>query len=413
MMRRLGYALAVLLGLGAAIWIGLGPMQRAPAPSAQTGSTVAGELGDADLDGYLRAVEPREFRFPRDHGVHPGFRHEWWYYTGNLTTPEGRRFGFQLTFFRIALAPGVRSGPGEDGSAWRSEAVYMAHFALTDVEAGRFHHAQRFSRNGLALAGAAPGPADPEAPFGVWLEGWKVKALADPRCEPGAGCHAVELVAHEGEIGLRLRLTAAKPPVLQGEGGLSQKSADPGNASYYYSMTRLDAVGEVSLGGEPLAVAGSAWMDREWSTSALGPEQTGWDWFALQLSDGSELMFYRLRLRDGSMDPHSAGVWVDPDGRTQRLEADDVGLEVRDHWTSPRSGIRYPALWTLSLADIELTVAPVLPDQELTETVVRYWEGAVDVSGAVRGREVGGGGYVELAGYGETPLRARQQEGRP
>lgn len=393
--RRLTGALVALAVLAAAFW-GIGVLRPPPGPP-EAYNSVAEQLGEGSLAGYERVMTPRAFEFPRDHGPHPGYRHEWWYYTGNLAGPEGRRFGFQLTFFRIALSP----APAQGTSAWRSEAVYMAHFALTDVEAGQFHHVQRLSRDGLGLAGATPGPEKPDAPFSVWLEDWRVEDIGGEDCDPGEACGAVSLSAQAEGFGLELSLSAAKPLVLQGDRGLSQKSAEPGNASYYYSLTRLAVTGEVRLGAKRLPVSGSAWMDREWSTSALGPEQVGWDWFALQLSDGSELMFYQLRRRDGGPDPHSAGVRVDRAGHVQRLGTEDVRLEVREHWTSPTTGVKYPAGWTLSLPErrLELDITPVLAEQELTRTAVRYWEGAVDVRGRTDGRALAGVGYVELAGY--------------
>ena len=394
-MRAAVGVLLVILVVAAVVWTLSASRPTIAPPDAA--NSVAEALGGAGTEGFVRALEPREFEFPRDHGPHPGYRHEWWYYTGNLQSPEGRRFGFQLTFFRIALSPEPAAGE----SAWRSNAVYMAHFALTDVAAQQFHHSQRLSRDGLGLAGATPEPDAPQVPFSVWLENWRVEAVPQQDCVAGHACETVALSAQADGIGLQLRLSATKVPVLQGERGLSRKSAEPGNASYYYSLTRLAAAGEIVLGEERVPVTGSAWMDREWSTSALGPEQTGWDWFALQFSDGSELMYYQLRRRDGSPDPHSAGVRVSRDGHVQRLGVEDVRIEVREHWISPETGVRYPSGWTLALPgrNLELEISPVLSDQELTETAVRYWEGAVDIRGRSDRQAVEGVGYVELAGY--------------
>jgi predicted secreted hydrolase len=212
-----------------------------------------------------------------------------------------------------------------------------------------------------------------------------------------------------GEVAIDLRVTPAKPIVLQGDRGLSRKSAEPGNASYYYSIPRLATEGTITIGGKAARVRGTSWLDREWSTSALGPDQVGWDWFALQLDDGHELMFYQLRRADGSADPFSAGVWIDSAGRATRLTAQDVTVEVLDRWNSPRGGI-YPARWRLTVpsARLSLEVTPVLADQEL-DVSVRYWEGAVDVTGTRAGRTAAGVGYVELTGYAGTSLeRARR-----
>lgn len=327
--------------------------------------------------GFARAVAPRSFSFPLDHGPHPDFRTEWWYYTGNLSTAAGRRFGFQLTFFRIALSPDsvVRA------SAWATRQLYLAHFAVTDIAGGRFHAFSRSSREALGLAGASA------SPFRIWLDDWSAE---------GDGPTA-QLRASEGDVAIDLQVSAAKPVVPQGDHGLSRKGADPGNASFYYSFTRMPTLGVVRLGRETLEVSGEAWMDREWSTSALGSGVEGWDWFALQLDDGRELMFYLLRRRDGAIDPFSAGTLVAADGTVRLLESGDVRIETLAHWTSPRSGVRYPARWRLSVpsAEVRLEIEPRLADQELI-VGTRYWEGAVAVAGTVAGQ-----GYVELVGYGE------------
>jgi predicted secreted hydrolase len=332
--------------------------------------------------GFTRALTPRPFSFSSDHGPHPDFRTEWWYYTGNLRTAAGRHVGFQLTFFRIALAPGavVRA------SAWATRQLYFAHFAVTDTAGGRFHAVTRSSREALGLAGASA------SPFRVWIEDWSAE---------GDGSSA-RLRASDGAVALDLDLSAAKPVVAQGDRGLSRKGSEPGNASFYYSFTRMPARGVVRLGRETLEVSGEAWMDREWSTSALGSGVEGWDWFALQLDDGRELMFYLLRRRDGAVDPFSAGTLIAADGTTRALEAGDVRVETLAHWTSPRSGVRYPARWRLSVpsAALRLELEPRLADQELI-VGTRYWEGAVAVAGSAGDRPIAGQGYVELVGYAE------------
>jgi predicted secreted hydrolase len=355
----------------------------------QPGSSRLSELlGGARDAGFPLVLEPREFRFPSDHGPHPEYRNEWWYATGNLDGDDGRRFGFELTLFRFALS----ASPPEDASAWRSNQVYIGHLALTDVDTGSFRVAQRYSRGALGLAGAT---ADPVR---VWLEDWEMSV---PPSGDGAAAMPWHIRAAGDDFGLDLTLAPAKDPVLNGRDGLSQKSAEPGNASYYYSLTRLDAVGTVAAGGMSRAVSGSAWIDREWGSSALARNQQGWDWFALQLEDGTELMYYQLRLDDGSIDAMSSGTWVLEDGRSRRLEAGDVILEVLDHWDSPAGG-RYPMGWRLAVPGIALDVRirPVLESQELV-TNVRYWEGAVDVDGSRGDNRVRGRGYVELTGYAD------------
>ena len=342
------------------------------------------ELSDllgADADaGFEKALEPREFSFPADHGPHASFRNEWWYVTGNLDADDGRRFGFELTIFRFALTPAA----AESDSAWRTNQVYIAHFAITDVAGERFFVAEKYSRGALGLAGATSDP------FRVWIDDWEISATAANRWA---------LRAHDTDFALDLNLVAMKPPILNGIDGLSQKSSQPGNASYYYSITRWNADGQLRVAGAEYAVSGLAWLDREWSSSALGIDQQGWDWFALQLSDDTELMVYNLRKTDGSQDPNSAGTHVAVDGHATHLRRDDVGITVTDTWASPQGG-RYPSRWQLDVPTqgLALTVTPVLDDQELF-TTVRYWEGAVDVRGTRNGAPINGRGYVELTGY--------------
>jgi predicted secreted hydrolase len=351
------------------------------APKSRLSELLSGD-GDA---GFEKAIEPRDFVFPEDHGPHPGFRNEWWYITGNLDDDGGRRFGFELTIFRFALTPSL---PATE-SGWRSNQVYIAHFAVTDADRERFLAAERFSRGALGLAGAQA------LPFRVWIEDWEIAA------EEAGTPERWRLRASDPGFSLDLELAAAKPPVLNGNAGLSQKSAEPGNASYYYSITRWLTAGSLRIGEDEFRVSGLSWLDREWSTSALGADQLGWDWFALQLSDGSDLMFYNLRKLDGSQDEHSAGTWIDADGASLHLDREDVEITVTDTWESPEGGV-YPSAWTLRLPqkDLSLDIRPVMADQELF-TTVRYWEGAVDVEGERDGNPVTGRGYVELTGYAE------------
>lgn len=353
------------------------------AAADESRSRLATLLGSDADPAFARATDPREFVFPDDHGPHPEFRNEWWYLTGNLDAEDGRRFGFELTIFRFALAPFITPSP----SAWRTNQVYIAHLALTDAGGSEFYVAERYSRGAAGLAGARA------EPFRVWIENWKIAAV--PRSDRW------QLSAGDEVFGLDLELTPLKAPVLNGLDGLSQKSAEPGNASYYYSVTRLATGGHVRLGEREFAVSGLSWLDREWSTSALGSDQSGWDWFALQLNDGSELMFYQLRQQNGTRDVSSAGTFIAADGSATYLANDEVDITVVDRWASPAGG-SYPSRWQLRVPrlGLDLAVVPVLPDQELL-TTVRYWEGAVDVSGSREETAVSGRGYVELTGYAE------------
>ncbi|GAB4347561.1 MAG: lipocalin-like domain-containing protein [Gammaproteobacteria bacterium] len=373
--RLLFLLLVCLLWGGGALWW----LKRESAPS-ERGAVV---LNPSDLlsdqaHGFARATEVREFRFPQDHANHPDYRHEWWYFTGNLSTPAGRAFGYQFTLFRFALLP----GEPERTSAWAPRSVYMGHLAVSDVEGKRFLTRQKLGRAAVGLAGASP------EPLRVWLENWRLEG------DPENGEPSRLSAAGDG-VGIELRLAPEKPVVLQGDRGLSQKGAEPGNASYYYSIPRLVTEGELVLGEEKFQVAGRSWMDHEWGSSALGSDVVGWDWFALQLRDGRDLMFYHLRGKSGASDSRSAGTVVNLDGSVLPLAATDVQLSTRTRWKSPRTGIVYPIAWRLRIPSLDLTleVEPRFAEQEWVEPV-RYWEGAVTVTG-----DVAGEGYVELTGY--------------
>ncbi len=335
-----------------------------------------------DSSGFVRALGPYDWQFPADHGPHPAYQTEWWYYTGNLASADGRRFGFQFTIFRRALTPTVVESPSE----WRTNQVYMAHFTVTDAAGNRFYQHQRFSRGGAGLAGATVDPL-----FRVWLEDWEVAAQ-------DADALWTRITAHAADVAVDLVLEQIKPPALQGDHGLSPKSDAPGSASYYYSLTRLLTEGTVTIGGETYAVSGATWMDHEFSTSALGDNAQGWDWFGLQLDDGRELMLGRIRLIDGGIEPVFGGLLVLADGSTRRLAADDFTVEATGTWRSPHSGAVYPAGWRIRVqtgedGPLDLVLTPLIADQELTEGFT-YWEGAVRITGDVTGY-----GYVELTGY--------------
>ena len=377
-----------------------GPMSLAFAAAPATSAL---DILRDSAEGFARADAPRTFEFPRDHGPHPDFRHEWWYVTGNLDSDTGERFGFEVTVFRVGLAPpstdavggsvgtegragaagtdAVRTTAADAVSAWRTREVYVAHFAITDVARGVFKYADRYSRGALGLAGAQ---ADP---MRAWIDDWELGASTIHASGQG-----YELTLDVGTLG---------DPVLNGDHGLSRKSAEPGSASYYYSIPRIAVRGKVVRDGVTSNVHGLAWLDREWGSGSLGTEEQGWDWFAFQLQDGSALMFYSLRNHNGTRNPNSAGTWVDASGHSRNLTTDQVSIEVSDYWTSPRGG-RYPSHWRVRVPStgLDVDVSPVLADQELA-TRPRYWEGAVDLRGVQSGRDITGRGYVELVGYAE------------
>ena len=382
-MRRVS-PLVPLAGL--AVWVGLAACDDA-AEAVRAQVSVA-EAMSGDTVGYARAEAVRPFAFPEDHGPHPDFKAEWWYVTGNLraTDGTGRRFGVQFTVFRSALAPDTGAARA---SAWATRQLHMAHVAIGDVAAGRFYHAETFARAAAGLAGAS---AEPVAAF-----------LGTTRLDQagplGAGGAVPLRVRGEAEgAAFDLRARPLKPVVLQGDRGLSQKGAGAGNASYYYAQTRMATEGTIRLpDGEAVPVEGLTWLDREWSTSALAPGQVGWDWFALHLDDGRDLMLYGLRQRDGTKDPLSKGSLVAADGEKTGLDADDFALTPLATWESPRGGA-YPVRWRVRVpsAGLDVMVEAAMPDQELDGTV-RYWEGAVDVTGSAEGV-----GFLEMTGYGDA-----------
>lgn len=341
--------------------------------------SVSERMGAPPDPGFRRADRPHVFDFPADHGAHPGYATEWWYITGNLESARGARFGYQFTLFRVGLAP---APPAQD-SPWRATQLYMGHFAISDIEGQAHHSSERFSRAALGLAGAET------EPLRVWLGSWSLQG------DPATGVFPLQLQADTEDFALQLSLQAgSKPRVLQGDQGWSRKGAAPGNASYYYSHTRLPTAGRIRLGTQWHELSGNSWFDREWSSSALGEDQAGWDWFALQLEDGRDLMFYRMRGRDGRAQSFSQGVLVAADGAITRLTLENTQVLPTDYWTSP-DGIRYPLAWRLAVPEqnIDLRVRTALPDQEMRHSV-RYWEGAVEVSGSHDGV-----GYLELSGY--------------
>ena len=358
----------------------------APAP----GISVASALS-ADLDpGYARITAPPDFQFPRDHGAHPAFRSEWWYWTGNLGAADGRRFGYQYTLFRVALAPPPVAGSATRASAWGTDQVWFAHLACTDGS-GRFISRQCTVRGALELAGAEGDP------FHVWIDA--ADHPQDPRWEV-SGWDPAHLHADCDAFSLDFILHPGPGPVLEGDRGMSRKSAR--GASAYYSFPRMPTAGTISFSGEngknaPIAVSGESWLDREWSTTALAGDQVGWDWFALQLDDGREIMFYRLRLHDGSDDPASAGTLIAADGSTTPLPPSAVAIANTASWSSPRSGAVYPAGWNIDIPgdNMHFSISPLIPDQEL-DVGFHYWEGAVTITS--QGKPAGRG-YVELTGY--------------
>ena len=384
-MRRILLILALIIG-GLAltvVWLTQDGEERDLGASV----TVAEAL-DGDLAGFKQATGEETLSFPDDYGPHPEYANEWWYYTGHLLTEEGQRFGYQFTLFRIGLTPPdtVEAVTETATSDWATDHFFMGHLALSDIENETHYASERYSRGGAGLAGAQA------RPFRAWLDDWSVDGLG------GDDVYPMHIQAADEAISLDLMLDPKKPRVLQGEDGFSTKGPGEGNASYYFSQTRLDTAGDIVVHGDTMAVEGLSWMDREWHTNVLGEEQIGWDWFSVQLDDGRDLMYFEVRQADDAP-PYTDGTVVEEDGTTHRVT--DAELEVLDTWESPRGGT-YPVQWQLQVPehDLDLTITPYFEDQEM-DVSVRYYEGAVDVEGTSEGVSVTGQGFVELTGYGD------------
>lgn len=349
-------------------------------------TAISSGLSEAPADDeWKQAIGPREWRFPRDHGSHPEYHTEWWYFTGNLTDEDKHKYGYQLTFFR----QGVTREPGLPASTWSARDLYLAHFTITDISEERFFMSERASRTGPGLAGSSTQVLD------AWLLSWSAK-LKDG---------VILLNAREGDRWIELELRPRKPVVLHGKNGLSQKGPKPGQASYYASLTDLATSGFLKVPGtdKAIQVRGTSWFDHEFGSNQLSPVQVGWDWFSLHLSDGRDLMLYLLRRQDGSIDAAS-GTLVEPSGQAKQIGAGDMVIEVTRRWKSPQSKRSYPAGWAIRLPKhlVNLDVQSLVADQELItseSTGVTYWEGAVAGKGKSMGQPVGCEGYAELTGY--------------
>lgn len=329
------------------------------------------------LADFRQAAPGYHYQFPRDHFDHPEYRTEWWYYTGNVHAQDGRRFGFELVFFRQAQ----RRGPSPNASSWRVDDLYLAHLAVTDIDGRSFRSTRRLNRAGPGVAGISFDDGR------IWNGNWQV------RWDMQSGVQTLSAVA-DG-IRLSLHATPLKAPVIQGENGISQKAEGAGKASHYVSIPRLAVEGTL----DGMAVAGTAWMDHEWFSNQLDSSQRGWDWFSIQLDDSTELMLFQLRRMDGGIDPYSAGTFIARDGRATHLKRDDFELQPAAWWTSPKTGTRYPIRWSIRIPSLKIALecSAAFAGQELVSedaTAPTYWEGAVTYSGSSSGV-----GYLEMTGY--------------
>jgi predicted secreted hydrolase len=364
MRSELGFLFIILVGIP----------QVGPKPNAQ----------------YRLALPGYRYEFPRDYFNHPDFQTEWWYYTGNLHSADGHRFGFELTFFRVGV-----HRPTPNDSAWALHDLYLAHLAMSDLDGGQFYQNERTNRAGPGIAGAN------ETQHLVWNGNWRIQWRGDEQ----------DLQAIDERFALRFTLHTAKSPVIQGENGVSQKGDGPGRASHYISLTRLITGGQIELGLLKYDVTGTTWMDHEFFTSQLSADQVGWDWLSIQLQDNTELMLFDIRRKDGSIDRHSSGTFVEPSGQNLHLNEQDFSLEPGGtKWTSPVTGAVYPLHWKVSIPklSIDLEVTTRLANQELTsksKLIPAYWEGAIQVTGRKGIKSIGGVGYLEMTGY-DRPLSA-------
>jgi predicted secreted hydrolase len=322
--------------------------------------------------------------FPRDHFAHPDFRTEWWYYTGNLRAPNGHRFGYELTFFSQANPNGRNENP-----VWRTDRLYLAHLALSDIDGQQFYHFERLNRAGPGLAGA------------YWNGNWRVQWKSSTE---------QELQAVSDSFTLTLNLNTVKPFVIHGEQGISRKGPGEGEASHYISFTRLASQGWLQLDGTTLPLTGLSWMDHEFFTEPLNPTVTGWDWFSIQLENNEEIMLYRLRNKSGAFSPYSSATYVDSRGTAHHLDSSQFSASPSNLWESPKSKARYPLSWEISIPslDLQLSERTELKEQELftpNSLAPTYWEGAVTYAGRIHSKPVKGAGYLEMTGYGQQPLR--------
>lgn len=333
---------------------------------------------------YRVALPGYRYEFPRDHFSHPDFQTEWWYYTGNLKSAEGHKFGFELTFFRQAV-----SRDPTKTAAWDVKDLYLAHLALSDLDGGKFYHAERSNRSGPGIAGAS------ETSGRIWNGNWQILWEGSDQ----------KLQAIQEQFQLHLTLHSEKPPVIHGVNGVSQKSEGEGHASHYISLTRVTTSGSIELEGKEFDVSGTSWMDHEFFTQQLAPDQTGWDWLSLQFADNTELMLFHIRRKDRSVDPHSAGTYVDAQGKITHLRESDFVLEpLAERWKSPATGADYPVHWKIAVPrlGIEIDAKTVLESQEMTgksKFMPNYWEGAIVLGGKHNAPTTSGVGYLEMTGY--------------
>lgn len=347
----------------------------------------------ADASEFYSITGPCNLEFPKDHGTHPGYQIEWWYYTGNLESKNGRRFGFQLTLFRYQLhPPGGKTARPAKPSEWRTNQLYIGHAALSDLDGGTYLHAQESGREALGIAGAE----QDKGVTTIFLKKWSARIGPDQH----------HLKVETDDFAFDLMIEPMKPPVLHGDTGYSLKGQLPEQSSCYYSFTRLDTSGTVSINGKNFKVNGLSWMDQEFSSEPLDKAAEGWDWFSLQFDEGTELMIYMIRMKNGGTSPASSATFVDLTGEKKHYLSKDYQVVILDTWKSPHTDAVYPSKWQVNIVtlNMQFVITPNLADQEMytpQSTGLTYWEGSVSVTGRKDGKPLTGSGYVELTGYRE------------
>ncbi len=336
---------------------------------------------------YRLALPGYDYTFPRDHGAHPQFQNEWWYFTGNLVAENGRQFGFKYTIFRSAIAPpntrSLKKSPLADSQ------LLLGHFAISDLDKKDHESWERLGRPGFGQAEFST------ETLALRVDRWRIER---------AEGDSIHVRTETGDSGIDLMLDPLKPFVIHGEEGIHRKGAGRGQASHYITYPRLQAEGTLAWRGETFQVEGLAWMDHEFGSNQLGEEEVGWDWFAIQLDSNEELMLYGIRRRDGSFSPIATGSYINAEGELVPIPKSEYTIEELDQWKSPKSGAVYPMGWRISLPryDANLRIAPAFKNQEMDTTRYTgayYWEGAIRISGKWKGAETRGKGYAELVGY--------------
>ena len=335
----------------------------------------------ARAQDYVPALPGYHYSFPRDHFSHPEYGTEWWYYTGNLRAQDGHRFGFELTFFRQAVSRKSSTSP------WNVHDLYMAHLALSDVNGGRYYATERLNRAGPGIAGVDPSSGV------VWNGDWQTNIRPTAHTLRGLG----------ETFSIQLNVTPQKQPVIHGIDGVSRKAEGAGHASHYISFTRMKSAGTLELNGTQYRVDGDTWMDHEFFSESMNSDEVGWDWLSVQLEDNTELMLYRLRHKDGSVDPYSSGTYVDSQGGTRHLTQRDFSMtQAGATYKSQKTGATYPIAWLVTVPELKLgiDISTPLESQEFVSRLgPTYWEGAIDVVGHHGDKPVRGAGYLEMTGY--------------